>query len=1048
MRCRLLIFISLSFASSLLRGQGASDGNDFYLGLLYPSYNTVSSQASNYSVVALVSSLEDNTISVSYFDPISGEEEAPTLYKVTALNSTSIPLNIQRMKMPKSEVSEYRSVHIRGKKKISVQYFSSGTCSGGAYLGLPSNVLGRKYVVASHNDNPEGIGALVGGQAPSSYDIGCGEFVVVATENGTNVTITMRSESEGGIQAGGVRTIVLNRGQCYLVRSKCSSNDADISGSIVESDRPVAVISGHSNAVLGSVGDHIVEGRDYMIEQMIPGEYWDVNGYDSFSFKTSSQPAINAPGETYRAYTFDSVISNVVMQQMFGKTTYDISSSRFHPGEKIDVEGGYTFGTKSGMPFMVCQYDQTSHTELNPHPRPSMSQLIPRLRYRRNYHFVVPKKTFETAQEDYIFISGPTYNLWVSKDGKGSTSIESAGFKKFKYPQYYGTLYQVLPGSYVVGSYSDPFMVYQFGFRRMTNDERLGDYDGDDNFTSYAMPAGVLLPIVEAVNLRVTIDTFCNGWNVSVKDPEIEGGIMSVELINDPRGQQFPRPQGQWGYEPNNIGFDSAGVMLRSLKLNFNEDKSTVCFTLRRPYTNHNASAPILITNSKGNILILDLEFRTGVSYYNKNGTPFNGLYQEKIPVAFEKDTVIAIVNNSNSTIDQILRSVTLKDPGSAFEITNLSEQLPARLKPGQSLRVTLRMRCVDTMMYTSSLVFADDCAVSEFPLSIKGVEGVLSASDVNYGDTKLLNKPPKQQILIKNVGSKSFTLLHPISISDTVNFLVDIKNIRYNGDTITQLPLELLPESYATVDVDFRPRSHGYKHCLIQWATDISSNYSLAGKTTSTLSGTVFRYGVYWDKDELHFQANERGQQRIDLVNGYESSTSIDGVRISGVDAAEFKISNSESSLNNFMLITNDRDWYSIEFIPDMKKPLSDRYKMRSANLEAIVADTIVSTPLFGDVSKLQVEREYTNERFTLEHQFNSAVVDEVVCRVNVPLHLEYEIYSILGKKVLSIPSFYFDKGKHVLQIPAYKISEGSYILRASDGTFTKSISFRVVKP
>ena len=62
-------------------------------------------------------------------------------------------------------------------------------------------------------------------------------------------------------------------------------------------------------------------------------------------------------------------------------------------------------------------------------------------------------------------------------------------------------------------------------------------------------------------------------------------------------------------------------------------------------------------------------------------------------------------------------------------------------------------------------------------------------------------------------------------------------------------------------------------------------------------------------------------------------------------------------------------------------------------------------------------------------------------------PKQLAISIYDILGREVMSIPSQYYPSGTYSNPISSSKLGDGSYILRLSDGAFTKSTSFRVVK-
>src|ERR1051325_9087188 len=99
------------------------------------------------------------------------------------------------------------------------------------------------------------------------------------------------------------------------MRDCLSGEDDDISGSLVQANKPIAVLAGHENAALGGVSNRHMEGRDFMIEQMIPCEFWDTTGYVSIPLR-DSQPAdeglFDGVGENYRTYSCENS-SNIEM---------------------------------------------------------------------------------------------------------------------------------------------------------------------------------------------------------------------------------------------------------------------------------------------------------------------------------------------------------------------------------------------------------------------------------------------------------------------------------------------------------------------------------------------------------------------------------------------------------------------------------------------------------------------------------------------------------------------------------------------------------------
>src|SRR5439155_16938569 len=144
-----------------------------------------------------------------------------------------------------------------------------------------------KYVVESYGNNLGNLGIIGKSPFPPKYlEVSHGFFLITAAFDKTTVKITPNSttiDGHPGYHSGTGKTfpqkvpytITLSRGQCYFGESGSDDPDDDISASIIESDKPIAVLGGHENAALGGLSNRQLEGRDFMIEQMIPVDFWD-----------------------------------------------------------------------------------------------------------------------------------------------------------------------------------------------------------------------------------------------------------------------------------------------------------------------------------------------------------------------------------------------------------------------------------------------------------------------------------------------------------------------------------------------------------------------------------------------------------------------------------------------------------------------------------------------------------------------------------------------------------------------------------------------------
>ena len=141
------------------------DGRDFYIGIVRPSFYANAPQLSDgdfhpfSGIYALISSYTQNTVTFSYFDD-NGKEYTGQVFNLSAKRGQAVPLPWQdgaAMALGAATTGDslqYKACHITSKKPINVQFFSTGSCSGGSYLALPTPALGKNYVIPSYYDNP------------------------------------------------------------------------------------------------------------------------------------------------------------------------------------------------------------------------------------------------------------------------------------------------------------------------------------------------------------------------------------------------------------------------------------------------------------------------------------------------------------------------------------------------------------------------------------------------------------------------------------------------------------------------------------------------------------------------------------------------------------------------------------------------------------------------------------------------------------------------------------------------------------------------------
>ena len=245
-----------------------SMGTDFYLTL--PDHLCVSAPSSCPGTTVtnklIVAAATATTGEVTFYGVVTPFTVAAGGEVVITLNTVFDPItNLWvNVVLTKNEVVEAKGIHVTALSPISVHVVSESAYSADGYLALPTAGLGTSYYVMSY---------------PSASQPGS-EFAVVATQNNTSVTITPKAA--GLTKPANVAfTILLNTGETYLFENPAY---ADMTGTLVSSDKPVAVFSGHR---FGNVPSGMGYG-DYLVEQLPDVSIWGKTHHTSpFSGRSS-----------------------------------------------------------------------------------------------------------------------------------------------------------------------------------------------------------------------------------------------------------------------------------------------------------------------------------------------------------------------------------------------------------------------------------------------------------------------------------------------------------------------------------------------------------------------------------------------------------------------------------------------------------------------------------------------------------------------------------------------------------------------------------------
>jgi hypothetical protein len=240
------------------------------------------------------------------------------------------------------------------------------TGSSDAALALPVDALGTDYIVATYHT-----------QANFNIDGARSEFIVTAVSDNTTLTITPRYDmagTGGGYSAGVPFDVILNRGESFFGQDVVSGTVSapGLAGTMVESDKPVAVVNGNKCTTVPVSGIQS-GGCSHLFEMAIPTSFWS---------REVHLPPLGFVNSSLRVFAFQ---DNTEIRRYPGAPLY---LGTFDRGDYVDTgifnsPNNVMSGTN---PVQVMQFSPTYLGSFI-NSAPSMSTLIPVEQYDNHYTF-------------------------------------------------------------------------------------------------------------------------------------------------------------------------------------------------------------------------------------------------------------------------------------------------------------------------------------------------------------------------------------------------------------------------------------------------------------------------------------------------------------------------------------------------------------------------------------------------------------------------------------------------------------------------------------
>jgi gliding motility-associated-like protein len=388
--CAIILFLLLQIPA---RSQNGMSGTEFWIGFLENMY---SNPSTNLNIVSNLKTTVNVSIPQQFWD---------TTFIVNANSHFTLNLNSFMVQNTISEMNMNRGVYVHSEKPVSVFASNHSGYSSDATHILPLSMLKTKYHTIAYNNS----------WSQSN-------FVIVATENNSQIQITPSFQTQMGKPVGVPFTINLHKGQTYMVKSDWGG---DLTGTTIEGIGdcpPFAVFSG---AVTVAIPQGVGCCVDHLFQQMPPE--------DQLGTQYLVSPVMGTFAIRILAVEDGTIVSvnggaGISLNKGRYHTIYNLSSPQF---------------INSNQPVLIAQYLQSQSG--GGAGDPAMTILFPLEKIMFHADFSTSFHSYVDKHYVSIFTRGPVTNMLLN-----GTDI-SVGFLQFpEAPEYYYKIVSITHGKHTL----------------------------------------------------------------------------------------------------------------------------------------------------------------------------------------------------------------------------------------------------------------------------------------------------------------------------------------------------------------------------------------------------------------------------------------------------------------------------------------------------------------------------------------------------------------------------------------------------------------------
>lgn len=775
---------------------GSNAGTEYYISFP-PCYEDVSTNADNTLQVFVASAVtQEVTLEVkgkNYKETKITEPNGVIEFRLSPMYGQPYQKPVNMLANPE-QVYEGLAVHITSAHPIVVYGVTRFHFTSDGFMAIPVSSFGTEYVIGAY---PQYTGVNGPYQLPSLTNI-------IAAYDGTVVTFTMGgtkgSRTTGGMILGETKTFVMKAGDVLCFANQGAA--ADISGSLVQSTKPIGVVSGNQCANVPSG----VNACDFICEMELPTYAWGREYHVTPIVDRKKAPIIRVFAKqpntkVYRdgKFWFDLSLAtraeghSFIEKRVFDGNMDDLINSGDSPCKVISAD----------KPIYVMLYNP-GQTDDNIVSDPFQMVISPFEQYRKEIVFATPNAKGSTLSftKQYVNLVYQTNPDGSIPDDLEFATVLNSNFIWNKVSDLFGTN----PGiKFLIPVNGKPYAMKRLqlngdGVYRIRAKNPFAAYSyGFSSFDSYGFPTSTSLfdmMVIDTVKPTPTCIQLCDG---SVRGKNGTDNAM----IED---------------NPKNINTSSKlGLIFMDLDSSYNYHFS---YNLNGTFIPGSSTS----TEWSLNVLNKDIDAKARVVFIDRDGndtiitfryTPTSiQVYHDNKDLQYVKvgQNIISNIELINKSIDKelVISDMELKSGIMGFSIS--TQTFPLTLAPGEKKLIPITFNANSKGRFIDTLLIYSGCGITEKTLSEALVGEVsITTSDIDFGSLELGQKSV-QNVLIRNTGDFELAITGFSGPKSKQNFRT------LNWPLInTQNPLKLSPNETKQLSVEFNPsESRNYEDEII----------------------------------------------------------------------------------------------------------------------------------------------------------------------------------------------------------------------------------------